>query len=294
MMDWLTTGIGGLNTATNALGNILAPIALVPGWLSITAIAIATGAALLLMFKHTSNQRAIKRIRKGIRANLLAVKLFRDDIGLAFRSLGLVLLGALKLLLQAIVPLLVMMVPVTLFVAQLALWYQARPLHVGEEAVVTVKLNGEAGSPMPAVSLEPTPGIEDASGPVRAMSTREVCWNIVARKPGYHTLRFNIDGQSYEKELAVGDGFMRVSMKRPEWDFEDVLAHPRENAFHRDSPVKSIEIQYSTRASRISGTDRYEETALSWMNQVGWWAGYWFVVACIAGFLLRGVLKVNF
>ena len=39
---------------------------------------------------------------------------------------------------------LVMVVPVILILGQLSLWYQARPLRVGEEAVVTLKLNGGA------------------------------------------------------------------------------------------------------------------------------------------------------
>jgi len=36
-----------------------------------------------------------------------------------------------------------MAVPVTLLLGQLALWYQARPLRVGEDTVITLELNGD-------------------------------------------------------------------------------------------------------------------------------------------------------
>ena len=121
------------------------------------------------------------------------------------------LYGVSRLFLLAIVPMLVMAVPVTLLLGQLALWYQTRPLHVGEEAVLTLKLNGDAESSWPDVSLEPTDAVQVTVGPVRVLSKRECCWELKARKQGYHRLVLHVAGQRIEKELAVGDGFMRVS-----------------------------------------------------------------------------------
>src|SRR5262249_7497589 len=157
--------------------------------------AVATGIVMLAIFKYTSNQRAIKRVRRGIRANLLTARLFRDSPAVGFRAQGRVLLGALRLLLLAIVPILVMIVPCVLLLAQMGLWYQAKPLPVGEETVVTMKLGGEVGSAMPLVELMPTEAVEDLSGPVRITSQREVCWNIRTREAGYHRLLFRVNGE---------------------------------------------------------------------------------------------------
>ena len=77
-----------------------------------------------------------------------------------------------------------MVVPVTLLLGQLGLWYQARPLKIGEDAVVTLKLNGDSGSAWPAVSLQPTDKVGVEVGPVRVRSKREVCWKISARGRG--------------------------------------------------------------------------------------------------------------
>ena len=143
-MDVLTHIVVWLNAAANAIGRALFFIGFLPGWLSATLIAIVSGMAMLIAFKYTSNQRAIKRARQDIRANLLAVKLFHDSLLVGFRAQGRVLIAALRLLLFAIVPILAMLVPMTLLLGQLALWFQARPLRIDEEAVITLTLRGHA------------------------------------------------------------------------------------------------------------------------------------------------------
>ena len=92
--------------------------------------------------------------------------------------------------------------------------------------MITLKLDGDAGLAWPAVSLEPTDAVEVAAGPVRVRSQREVCWNVKAREPGSHRLEFQVGDQPIAKELAVGDGFMRVSLERPGWDWSSILLNP--------------------------------------------------------------------
>jgi hypothetical protein len=269
-----------LNAGANALGGLLlAPIGAMPGWLSATIVAAVTGVLLLVIFKYTSNQQAIKRARDEINANLLALKLFTNSPLVAVRAQGRILLGAIRLMVLALVPMAIMAVPVTLVLGQLSLWYQQRPLRVGEDAVVTLKLNGDASSSMPEVSLEPTGAAETMIGPVRVFSKQEVCWNIKASANGYHRLTFQVGDQKVDKELAVGGGFLRVSVRRPAWVWTEALLHPWETPFGPDSPVRSIEIDYPARSSWTSGTD--------------WWMGYWFVVSLIAALCFRRALNVN-
>ncbi len=279
-MDVLAQIVVWLNAATNALANVvLAPIALLPGWLSATLIAIVTGLVMLVVFKHTSNQRGIKAARDEIKANLLALKLFKDNVGVTLRAQGHILLGAMRLLVHALVPMVVMALPMTMLLAQLALWYQARPMQVGEEAVMTVELNGEPGASWPKLSLaaddrrrscgRPGPGGQQTRGLLEHPCPR-------GRTP---SLGFDVDGQNIDKELAIGGGFMRVSTLRPSWSWSDALLNPWERPFGPDSPVQSIEIDYPNRASWTSGTDT--------------WVIYWFAVSLVAAFCCRGMLGVN-
>jgi hypothetical protein len=269
-----------LNAAANALGKpLLAPIGVLPGWLSATIIAAVTGVFLLVVFKYTSNQAAIQRVRNDINANLLALRLFKDSTSVTLRAQGRILLGAERLFVFAIMPMLVMVVPVCLILGQMALWYQARPLRVGEDAVITVKLNGGAESSWPDVGIQPTGAVEVTVGPVRVLSQREVCWNVKALTSGYHRLEFQVGETTGAKELAISDGFLRVSRLRPGWHWSDILLNPDEEPFRPDSPIRSIEIDYPHRSSWTSGTDS--------------WVIYWFAVSMVAALCFRPLLKVN-
>jgi hypothetical protein len=159
------------------------------------------------------------------------------------------------------------------------LWYQARPLRVGEDAVITLKLSGAAGSYFPAVQLQPSDKVEVTVGPVRVKSQREVCWNVRPKTSGSDRLAFQVGDQVTTKEIAVGDGFMRVSQERPEWDWSSILLNPWEQPFPAESPVRSIQIDYPRRSSWTSGTD--------------WWVIYWFAVSMVAALCFRRALRVH-
>src|SRR5262245_1939366 len=138
MMDLLTQIVLWLNSLANVLGRFaLAPLAALPDWLSVTFASVVCGALFLLAFKYTWRQHGIKQVKDDIEANLLSLKLFKDNAGLAVRAQGRILFAAFQLLMYSLVPMLVMLVPVLLILGQLALWYQDRPLQVGEDAIVT-------------------------------------------------------------------------------------------------------------------------------------------------------------
>jgi hypothetical protein len=268
-----------LSALSNAAGRfLLAPIGVLPGWISATIVAGVTGVALLAVFKYTSDQGAIKRVRNDINANLLALKLFKDSTRVSLRAQGRLLRGAFWLFVFAIVPMLVMAVPVTLLLGQLGLWYQARPLRVDEDTIITLKLNRNPDPAWPAVSLQPTDAVLVTVGPVRVQSKREVCWSIKARERGSHRLVFQVGEQRSSKELAIGDGLMRVSKQRPGWDWSAILLNPGEEPFRPADPVRSIEIDYPYRSSWTSGTDS--------------WVVYWFAISMVAALCFRRAFNV--
>jgi hypothetical protein len=286
--DALARIVVGLNTAANSLGRaVLFPIGVLPGWLSATLVSLASGLFLLVVFKYTSNQRAIKGVRDDVNANLLALRLYKDSAQVALKAQGRVLWGALRLFVLALVPMLVMTVPVILLLGQLALWYQQRPLQVGEEAVVSLKLSDVAPTipskppraALPGVKLKPSDAFEVTVGPVRVLSQREVCWNIKAVKKGQHRLEFLVGTISAAKSLAVDERFMRTSPTRPGWRWYDIVLYPDEQPFGPDSPIQSIGIDYPKRPGLTSGTD--------------WWVVYWFIASMAGAFGFKGLLHVN-
>jgi hypothetical protein len=311
MMDAFTQVVVWLDAAADAVGRwLLAPIAWAPEWLSATAVAAFTGLLMLVVYKYTSNQRAIKRVRDDISANLLTLKLFKDNTSAVLKAQRRLLVGAGWMLLLALVPMAVLLVPVTLLLGQLSLWYDGRPLPVPQEAVViTMRLDGGVDDPYPARSLQPSKDVEATVRPVRVRKEgrRELWWNVQAEEAGNHRLVFVVGGQQVEKELAVGDGAKRVSTMRPGWNWWDALTHPSETPFGPDSAVQSIKVEpkveYPQRDAPTAAGGSWATCWYSWaMTGAGWigywiglpaWMIYWFVVSLVVGLCLSRVLKVN-
>jgi hypothetical protein len=265
--------------ANHCAAVVLAPIGWLPGPVSATLIAVVTGMLMLLAFKYTSNQTAIKRTRSQIKANLLALSLFKESVWVGLRAQGRVLAHSGRLMLLSLVPLLLMSLPMVLLLSQLALWYQARPLRVGEDAVVSVHLRDEASGALDQIQLASDPALEATIGPVRVGSKGMVCWSIRATEAGQHELLVSVDDRQFAKQVAVGGGFMPTSLSRPRWQWTDVLLNPRESPFGPDSPVQSIDVAFPDRTSWSTGSDT--------------WLLYWFAVSLAAAFAVRPLLKVN-
>jgi len=272
--------VAWLNRFANLLGSVcLAPIALLPGWLSATLVGVLTGVLMLVMFKYTSHQSAIKATRDQIKANLIALSLFKDDVRVGLRAQGRMIANAGKLLLLSLVPMLVMTIPMVLVLGQLALWYQARPLRVGEDAVVTAIVNPSDKDAVKNVVLGATEQFDVTAGPVRVPLKNMVCWQLRAKHAGHHQLSIAAPSQAVVKQVSVGDGFMPTSLKRPAWDWAEMLLHPRELPFAPDASIQSIEIDFPERDSWTSGTD--------------YWIVYWFIVSMLAAFAIKPLVGVN-
>lgn len=279
-MNFLALIITWLNVLTNAVGKfLLCWVPFVPGWLSNTIISAVVGVILLIIFKYISNQTAIGKVKDSIKANMLALRLFKDSMVVTLQSQGKVFKGAGLLLFYSLKPMLVMMVPVCFILAQMGLWYQSRPLRPAEEAIVTIQLSEKIESDFPDVIINCNRFATVETGPVRVLSKKQIHWKIKGVEKGNHKITFNIADQQFEKQLAIGDGFMRLSAMRPGWNWSDILWHPAEKPLAADLAVESISIDYPERISKTSGTD--------------WWVIYFFIASMVFALLLKPILKVK-
>jgi uncharacterized membrane protein (DUF106 family) len=281
MMSGLTDILSLVNAAANTVGSVVfAPIAMVPGWLSITVISAVLGIPLFIIFKYTSNQRALTRTINDIKASLLAVRLYKDNISVTMKSEARLMRSSVELFVYSFIPVLIMSIPLSIILAQMGLWYQARPLQSGDAPVlVNLKLNNALEN-WPAVTLDPRPGARVVAGPVQIVSRKEICWMIQPVQEGTHLLKFQVGDQQIVKQLAIGRGFMRVSTKRPGTDAADVIMHPLEQPLSAAGPVDSISIAYPERKSFIYGTD--------------WWLVYFCIISMISALLTSPFIKGRF
>lgn len=276
-MSVLVSVIAFLNNLMNVLFRPFSgAMASLPGWLSNLIISAFFGVMAIVLFKYTSNQKAIGRVRDSIKAQMLAMKLFKDSITVTMKIQGRLFSGALLLMLHSLRPMLVMIVPFTLILAQMGLWYQARPLRPGEDTVLTIQVDpGQLGN----VILKSLPGAKVTAGPVTAIDTNEINYKIEATENGRHEIVFQIGYDTFTKQMVVGEGFARLNPVRPGADIGKILLYPDEEPFAADSPVKSISLNYPDRISKTCGTD--------------WWIGYFFIVSLVAAVIFMPVLKVR-
>jgi len=270
--------LGILNPICTAIGDaVYAVIGLFPIWLGLTLVSVIAGVLMLLVFRYTSNQEAIGWAKDDIKANLLALKLFKEDLGVTLRAQCRLLWAVGRLQRYMFTPFLIMLLPMLLGLAQMAVRYQWRPLHPGEEAFIKMKLAEDHTNPRTA-ELEPGEAVSIEVGSVPGAG--EIAWRVRGRTPGRHALRFRIGDSVVEKELVVGKGFERVSAERPGHRWTAQLLHPVEGRLPADSPVESIVVEYPSRDSYIHGE--------------GWWLLTFFVVSLIAALVLSPVFKVRF
>jgi hypothetical protein len=267
-----------LNPVCTVLGDaVYAVLSPLPVWLGLTLISAVAGVVMLVAFRYTSNQKAIGRARDDITANLLALKLFKDEIGVTFRSQGRILGALARLQWHMFRPVLIMLLPMLLLLGQMGVRYQWRPLQPGEVALICLYLD-PAQTDVPAVTLEPSPALRVEAGPVPGGG--ELVWRVRAGEPGRHRLRFDVAGTTLEKELVVGGGFQRVSAERLAAHWTSQILHPTERLLPAGGPVASIEIAYSGVHSYIYGAN--------------WWILYFFIVSMAFALLFKPVFKVRF
>ncbi len=245
-----------LNAILTSLTDLLlAPLAWSPA-LDLVFWSAVIGVLMTIAFRHTSNQRALRAVTDRTRANLLAMKLFKDDLGVALRCQGALLKAIGRRLWLSLPPLLVMIVPFIFIVSQLALRYEYRPLGRGDRAVVEVRLSPSAWEANRNAVLEAPPGVTVETPHLRDAAAHTVYWRIRADQPSPGPLRWRIGDQVIEKQLAVAADparVMKVNPCRPGASLADRLLYPGEPGFASDSPVQAVVVHHALRTTPIFG-----------------------------------------
>ena len=276
-------------TLTAWADRLLAPLQEWPPVCTLLVLSVVAGMLMAVVFRYTSNQRALRRVADRSRAQVLAIKLFKDDLGTMFGSLNGLLRYTLLRLLYSLPPMLVMLVPFVLVLAQLALRYEYRPLAVGEHAVLELQMAPHAWEEHQTVPIEAPPQIDVETEPLRDVEEKAVYWRIRAKQAVPGTVRWKLGSHSdkevvVEKQVAITDDATRlpsVSARRPGPSWWDRLLYPGEPGFSADSPVQAVVVHYARRSTPVFGFD------------VVWWLTF-LIASMLAAVLVRPLVKVQF
>jgi hypothetical protein len=238
-------------------------------------VSALTGVAMLLVFKATSNQRAIRRTRDLIRAHMLAMRLFREDAAVVVDSQKRVLRTNLTYLRYAVVPIVFILPIVVLIMVQLNLRYGPAAARPGEAVVVKATFEGALDDD---VTLEAPPGVAVETPALRVPYKREADWRVRPAKAGEYELKLKTKGSTYAKELVVGEADTRRVSARRVSGILSQLMNPGERPLA--SELRAIEVKYPSRENKIFGLGVH-------------WVITFFVISLVAAFALKGVLKTE-
>jgi hypothetical protein len=261
----------------------LAPFA---AWPLVTLVLYSaiTGILMAVVFRYTSNQKALGTIVDRSRGNLLAIKLFKDDLPGMFRSVGNVFRYVLLRLWHSIVPVLVMLVPFVLLLTQFALRYEHRPLAVDETAVIELELKEGAWGSYRDVALEAPKSVAVETQALRDDGTRSIYWRVRPTAPVTAPLRWQLGVAPLEKSLVAAqdaDRLQVVNRRRAGTGWWDRVLNPGEESLSDFSPVAGIVVHYPHREVPVLGIN------------VPWWATF-LIVSIVAALLAQPIVKVRF
>jgi hypothetical protein len=274
-----------LNRICTALfGVLLAPFEVWPPLLTLLVWSVLIGVVMAVVFRFTSNQRALTVVADRSRSHLLAIKLFQDDLGVTLRCQFELLKSVGRRLWYSLPPMLVLIVPFILILSQLGLRFEHNPLQVGEAAVVELRLSPQAWKNFVDVSIDVPSTVEVQTPALRDQTRHTVLWRLSPKEPSSFAARWELDGQVVEKRIAVAGSrpkLIPVSIQRPGPTVWDRLFHPMEPGFNIASPVRSITVRHEIRSTPVFGAD------------VPWWVTL-LVVSCLSALLVKPIVKVQF
>ena len=225
---------------------VLYPFRGMPSIVGLTVISIVVSIGMLLVFKKTSNQERLAAVKRKIHAGLFEIRLFNDDVRAIFRAQGHILRHNLSYLRYSAAPLLWLLPPFVLIVAQLQFHYGYRGLEPGEPVLLEVELteSAVAGGGKPQVTLELPDGLRLDSPSVWIPTESEMSWRLVAERPGDYEIGVRVADASVVKRVVSDDRVLRRSPNRHTGGFWDALIWPAEPPLPDDGPVAEIRLAY--------------------------------------------------
>jgi hypothetical protein len=245
---------------------------------------VIIGVLAAVVFRYTSNQQALRAAADQVRASLLAIKLFQDDLGVTLRCQLELLAAIARRLWHSLPPLAVMIVPMVLILTQVGLRFEHVPLRSGEATVVQLRFSPDAWQRYRDVSIQVSDGATVETPALRDDDEHTVYWRVSSVEPKPFEVSWQLDDRLIAKRVEVTESIetlQPVSVQRPGTSWFDQLLHPAEQPFSAQSPVMAILVQHERRSTPIFGWD------------LPWWLTF-LIVSCVAAWLMRPLIKIQF
>jgi hypothetical protein len=244
----------------------------------VIGISLVIGLMMVIVFGYTSDQRAIRIAKDRLKAHLLALRLFQDQIHVVLRSYGRIVMATGHYLRLALKPLILVIVPMTFLIVQLDRYLGSEPFSTGRAFLV--KVRGDSSDALNHASLHLPDGLTTTAPPVHVPAEDEVAWRVVANSNGDYVIKVQVADQLFSKRVIVGSGFPRLSPVRLRGRFWQRIFLSAEPALPENRFVKAIDVLYPSRDIAFLGFE--------WN-----WIWLFFALSITAGFLFKSILGIE-
>jgi hypothetical protein len=246
--------------------------------LIVAGISVVIGLLMVVVFRYTSDQRAIHVAKDHLKAHLLALRLFQDQIPVVLRSYGRIVMATGRYLRLAFMPLLFVIVPLTFVMIQIDRYLGSTPLEAGRPFLVTAHVADS--NVLNEVSLALPDGLASTAPAVHVTAENEIVWRVVPARNGDYVVNVQTSAMTFSKSVVVGSGLTRLSTVRLRGKFWERLFYSAEPALPESHVVDAITVQYPTREIAFAGFE--------WN-----WIWLFFVLSLAAGFLFKSILGIE-
>lgn len=270
-----------INQALNAVFDIwLWPFQALPVLWQIAVLAFPATIFSLLVFRFFSNQEGIRNAKNKIKAHLLELRLFKDDLHVTLMAQRSIFRYTLTYMRHALLPMAVMLIPFVLILVQVESRYAFRGLNTDESAVISITLDiEEPVSQLPGIITLPQGLVQDTAA-LRIDSSGEILWRIHGDDAGDFQVAFDVADHSLVKRVVIDPDQTHLAQTVYRADDIRSLGFPAEPSLTADQPVSSVSIGYPRARAEFAG-----------LSSASWWL---FLFTLILGFALRGVMGVTF
>ncbi len=237
--------------ATRGCDLLLAPLAKLPPFWGILFLSVLTSLFVLVIYRWISSPARVRETKNRIKANILAIRLYRDFwrtiVGSFFKSLY----YTGKYFVLNLAPLLAVLPLLFLLFVQMDARYGMRPFRPGESITVKARFAGAIGGA--EATLAANPHFQAAMNPVHVTALNEVDWKLRAVAPGATAIAISAGGVTVKKNLVIGNGLAALSNKKLAASSPEHFIHPVEKLLEAPAPIRSVAIRYPARSISLLG-----------------------------------------
>ena len=254
--------MNGVNNAATAIFNlILSPLEMIGDLAALIIVSGVFGIIALLIFKQISWQKGIKSTKDKIKGDMIAIRIYQDDLAVVGKSVIRIFLRNFQYLGLNFGPILPLLFPFTLVAAQLVVRYGFDPIEVtsleeqaadeiksGRGTMLEVVMKKGHEGEVTKLTLELPDGIEAITPLVRNGYDGVAFQEVIATRAVDGEIEIKIDGERIGVKKIVA-GTERTRLMQPERvsSFWLSLLWPAEETFASDCPVGSITYVYPSR-----------------------------------------------